>query len=377
MPVVIFLSIILGLLLFQAIIYKKRALSNLDVSVHFSSSIVSCGDLITITESIANRKALPLPWVLLKFEASRGLDFLDMTNTAKSDHYYREDLLSLGMWQRHDRHIRVHCARRGYFCFVRLAVSTRDLLLLTRIAANFPCESTLIVLPEIVRAPEISTLFQKFLGDSINKKSPVCDPFTFAGIREYQPWDPYRNINWKASAKNNTLMVNINDKTNRREMTILLNVMPFSLSKDYFILEKSISLVLTWITMAVHESVPVRLITNSMDILTDESITTESGCSEDHIHQIGISLARIDLTKRVDHFIPSIESVFDDDKEGMTYVVISPNTDTRLQKFLADRSSEGHAITWVLPYTSKQPPLLEQVSSFTIPLEVINEGLRK
>lgn len=375
MPVVIFLSIILALLLLQAFIYKKKALSSLDVSVRFSQSIISCGDMITITESIANRKALPLPWVMLKFEASRGLDFLDMTNTAKSDHYYREDLLSLGMWQRHDRHIRVRCARRGYFRFVRLAVSTRDLLLLTRIAANFPCESTLIVLPEIVRAPEISTLFRRFLGDSIDKKSLVSDPFTFAGIREYQPWDPYRNINWKASAKNNTLMVNINDKTNRREMVILLNVMPYSLSKDYFILEKSISLVLSWVTMAVRESVPVRLITNSMDILTDESITTESGCSEDHIHQIGISLARIDLTKRVDHFIPSIRSVFDDDIKGMTYVVISPNTDMRLQTFLSDKASEGHAITWVVPFVTKQPPILEQVSSFTIPLEVNNDWL--
>ena len=375
MPVVIFLSIVLGILLLQALIYKKRAFSSLDVSVHFSASIVSCGDHVTITESIANRKALPLPWVILKFEASRGLDFLDMTNTSKSDHYYREDLLSLGMWQRHDRHIRVHCSRRGYFRFVRLAVSTRDLLLLTRITANFPCESSLIVLPEIIRAPEINTLFQKFLGDAVDKRSLVSDPFTFVGIREYQPWDPFRNINWKASAKNNTLMVNINDKTNRREMTILLNVMPYSLSKDYFILEKSISLVLTWVTMAVRESVPVRLVTNSMDILTEESITTESGCSEDHIRQISISLARIDLSKRIDHFIPNLQTIFDEANTGMTYVVISPNTDSRLQEYLAEKFSLGHAITWVVPFMTKQPPLLDQAKAFTIPLEVNHDSI--
>lgn len=373
MPVVIFLLILFGLLIIQAVIYKAKALSNLDANVRFSTSIASCGDIIVITESIENKKALPLPWITLKFEASRGLDFLDMTNTIKSDHYYREDLISLGIWQRHDRHIRVRCSRRGYFRFVRLVVSTKDLLLLTRIIANFPCESSLIVLPPLVRAPAIGILFQRFLGESIDKRSMVFDPFTFAGIREYQPWDPYRNINWKASAKNNALMVNVNDKTNRREMTVILNVMPYTLSKDYFLLEKCISLALTWISMAVGEAVPVRLFANSIDILTSEDINTPPGCSEDHIHQIGISLARIDLTKRVDQFIPTVEKAIESGDSGTTYVIISANADIRLQHFLSEKHAAGNAISWVIPFENEAPQLTDDSVGFAIPLEVRHE----
>jgi hypothetical protein len=82
---------------------QEAALKNLSADVTFSTPVASCGDTITITETIINQKALPLPWITLKFEASRELLFLDMTNTKVSDHYYREDLMSLSGWQQHNR----------------------------------------------------------------------------------------------------------------------------------------------------------------------------------------------------------------------------------------------------------------------------------
>jgi len=372
MPFFIFAAIIAGLILLQTILYKKRALKHVTANVTFSTPIAACGDTITITETIINQKALPIPWITLKFEVSRELLFLDMTNTHKSDHYYREDLMSLAGWQQHNRHIRVLCHKRGYFRFKRLSTATHDLLLQSKIVADYPCESTLTVLPLIIFAPEMDIMYRFFCGDSVNRRSPVTDPFAFGGIREYQPWDNYKSINWNASAKKNELMVNINLHTLQRKITLLLNVMPLTQLPNYSLAEKCISLSMTWASIAVSDAVPVRLISNTRDILTDAPVDTEYGCSNDHLNRIGIDLARIDLTKRAIPFIKVLENAMADFSAYTTFIIISANSDPSLQRFLIERQKSGISLSWVLPYdsTSKLATLDSETSSFTMPLEV-------
>jgi len=372
MPFLIFAVILLILISFQLILYKKRALKNVRASVTFSTPIAACGDTITITETIINQKALPLPWITLKFEASRELLFLDMTNTKVSDHYYREDLMSLAGWQQHNRHILVLCRKRGYYRFKRLSISTRDLLLLSLIVDDYPCDSTLTVIPRVLQAPEMEILFQMFLGDEENRRSCVSDPFTFAGIREYQPWDTFKSINWNATAKKNEIMVNINHHTYTRKIAFILNVLPFSPSRNDFLTEKCISLAMTWVSCAVSGSTPVKLSCNSKDILTEAPIDTEYGCSDDHLNRIGMDLARVDLTRRAYPFIPCIEQAIEKQSDNTTYVIISANSDPSLQKFLIQKYRSGIRFTWVVPYDSinRCPALDPQVKPFAIPLEV-------
>jgi uncharacterized protein (DUF58 family) len=372
MPILIFISILLVLMFVQSLIYNKLALKHLSADVTFSASIATCGDIITITETLENRKMLPLPWITLKFEASRGLLFLDMTNTQLSDHYYRADLLALKGWEKHNRHIRVCCSRRGYFSFKRLGVSTKDLLLMSNIVSVFPCDSTLTVVPQQINDPEMEILFRLFCGDVVSRRSPISDPFSFAGIREYQSRDSLKTINWNATAKKNELMVNIQNHTYQKEITILLNLMPFTQTRNYSLLEKCISLAVTWAGRAVHDSVPIRLISNSRDILTDGPMNTDYGCSTYHLHQISIELARIDLTREAPLFVPVAERAMQTKRHNTTYVVISSNADLSLQKMLVDKHVNGFSVVWVIPYDSvTQIPHVEQEAlPFAIPLEV-------
>jgi uncharacterized protein (DUF58 family) len=123
-------------------------------------------------------------------------------------------------------------------------------------------------LPQVLNAPEMDILFRLFLGDEESRRSPVSDPFTFAGIREYQPWDTFRNINWNATAKKNEIMVNINQHTYHQKIVLILNVMPFALSRNESLLEKSISLAMTWVAAAVSARFRKALLERK-DILTE------------------------------------------------------------------------------------------------------------
>lgn len=371
MPVLIFISILLFLMFLQSVIYKKYALKHLYADITFSASIATCGDIITITETLENKKALPLPWITLKFETSRGLLFLDMTNTQLSDHYYRADLLSLKGWEQHNRHIRVCCRRRGYFVFKRLGVSTKDLLMMTNIVSFFPSDSTLTVVPQQIHDPQLDILFCYFCGDVVNKRSPVTDPFSFAGIREYQSWDRLNTINWSATAKRNELMVNTHNHTYHREITMILNLMPCAQKQNDSLMEKCIRLAVTWAARATHDSVPVRLISNSRDILTDDPVNTEYGCSIHHLHRINIDLARIDLTKKSPPFVPVLEKTILEKDRNSTFIVISSNADHSLQNFLISKYRSGFPVVWVIPYDGVT--LLPSIKTEALPFAIFWE----
>ena len=49
------------------------------------------------------------------------------------------------------------------------------------------------------------------------------DPFCFSGIRDYRPSDPMHQINWKASAKGQGLLVNQFDATTDIRMKLILD----------------------------------------------------------------------------------------------------------------------------------------------------------
>lgn len=353
MQVIIILVLVAVLILLQFWVYRRFALSNVSAGIRFSSSVAECGDKVVISEVIENKKRLPLVQVLLRFEAPRELRFPDMTNTALSDLYYREDLISLGAWQRHIRHITVFCKRRGYYKFKRLAITTCDPLMLGKFYGTYSSDSTLTVLPRFLNTPDISALFMSSIGERVYRFSAVSNPFTFSGIREYQPWDSFNKINWRASARKDDFMVNTCDCTVCPEITILLNVARYSPDGSTELIEKAISLAYSFAVISVRDSLPVALYSNSLDTLTDGPVAKSHGSSGEHAQQIGLALARIDLTKTPTNFNELLSEV-PICRTNRQLIVISPNYDTNTQTGLARLFRSGIRAVWIIPSATHQ-----------------------
>lgn len=367
MQIAIVILLLTVLILIQVFVYHKFALTHLEAEIHFSTPEANCGDDIIISESIWNRKKLPIFMLILKFEAPRQLQFPDMTNTALSDLYYREDLISLGGWKQHIRQITVRCKKRGYYEFKRLSVATSDPLLLSKITASYNCTSSLTVLPKPLNSPEIEALFIQSIGDTVSRFSLVRDPFSFSGIREYQPWDSFNQINWRASARKGEVMVNTSDNTISEEVTILLNVHKYSPYGKTELIEKAISLAYSLSLFCISKSLPVSLITNSRDSLTDDSIEKPHGSSENHGHQIGLDLARIDLRKEPLPFETILKNASISAGFGRI-VVISPNFDTSMQNALLSLIHSGKKAIWLVPRSTgtPAPDIFAELQPYTI-----------
>ena len=190
MELLVLVGILFALFIAEIIYYRIHALENLHLKVEFSKDVAQFGEDIELVEIAENKKRLPLPFIILKFEAPREIKFYDMENTSTSDLLYRTDMLTMKAFSKHTRRIKAQCTKRGYYVFPRVGITTSDLLLVEHFTTDFQNESHLTVLPEVLDTEQMQMLTSVTLSELQCRRTLLTDPFTLAGIREYGPNDP-------------------------------------------------------------------------------------------------------------------------------------------------------------------------------------------
>lgn len=348
----ILLAILAALELF---IYRKHALDNLSLDVRFSKRVARFGETVEVIETAQNSKRLPLPFLLLKFEAPTSLQFLDMTNTTSSDLLYREDMLTMKSFSQHTRRIKACCTQRGYYSFFRVNITTSDLLLIDKLNRNFENDAHLTVLPEEIPTSELQPLLSITLSDVMQRRTLLTDPFSFSGIREYQPWDPMRAINWTATAKAGDFMVNQQASTSTRQITIFLNLDFYDFKESSSLLEKSISLAYSYMLALCKSGIPCALYTNGRDVLTELPVSLDmSACLADMEHR-GEALARIDLACPVIPFDELLEAHGANVRKDDYTIIISPRCDSAFRRLLVQLKPYRSSLNWIMPCYKTTP----------------------
>lgn len=349
MELLVFLGIFGLLVLIELYYYRRHAMDELDLDVHFSQSIAQFGETIEVIEIAQNSKKLPLPFLILKFETPISLEFQDMTNTSISDLLYREDMLTMKAYSRHTRRIKAKCTHRGFFSFARVLISTSDLFLIEKITKEYPNEASITVLPERVSSDHLKTLMSITFSDIVQRRTLLTDPFSFAGIREYQPWDPMRTINWTATAKAGDFMVNQTTSTSTRKVSIFVNLEFYNTKHSDSLLEKAISLAYSYMCELSESGIPSAIFTNGRDITSGTLITSNSSSTVDNITRRAIELARIDLTQEVLPFYELVDQYSSSIGQDDFILVISPKCDQELMSIIMNLKSKKTSLLWVRP----------------------------
>ncbi|MBO4637800.1 MAG: DUF58 domain-containing protein [Clostridiales bacterium] len=329
--------------------YRKHALKKLDLDVSFSKSVASYGEIIEVIEVAKNNKRLPLPFILLKFEAPQVLEFQDMTNTTLSDLLYREDMLTMKPFSKHTRKIKAKCTARGYYSFTRVNLTTSDLLLTGKITREFPADASITILPEIIDTEMQRSLWSVTYSEVYTRRTLLTDPFSFAGIREYQPWDPMRTVNWTATARAGDLMVNTNTSTTAKKVKVILNLEYYNPKKSVSLLEKSISIAYSYVCELTHLGIPVELLTNGRDMMSGSTVSTSLNGSDSEITECGTELALIDLGKEVQPLSDLLDDYASELKRDDFVVVVSPRRDVSFRNSFLTLTKRCNSCLWVLP----------------------------
>ena len=349
MEIVVFL-IFLGILAtFEIIWYRRHAVDKISLDVSFSKQVANYGEIIEVIEVAENNKRLPLPFIILKFETPPVIEFQDMTNTSLSDLLYREDMLSMKPFSRHTRRIKAKCTHRGFYSFSRVNMSTSDLLLIEKLTREFPADASITILPERIGCDELDTLLSVTFSDVMTRRTLLTDPFAFAGIREYQPFDPMKNVNWTATARTGELMVNQCASTATRQVSVFLNLEYYNPKHSDSLLEKSISIVYSYICELSEKGIPSAVYTNGRDIDSGDPVIFEMDTSSADIGKRGVDLARIDLKKDVVPFEALVEDCLPGTGKDDFIVVVSPRHDDAFKAVMGSISSQRHNSVWILP----------------------------
>lgn len=356
MQIILIIPLVFILFYLYRSYFAKKWSQDLSVDLSFGGSIVEGNDTV-LKEVISNRKKMGIPFLEVRFQVGKGLDIENGQNVTVSDRTNITDIFSLKKYEKITRTLPVHGEKRGYYEVLLTSLVGYDMIGGAEHYTQRDQNTSLYVFPDTLPSDRFDVSFSKMLGDVVTRRFLQEDVFTFRGIRDYTTLDTVSSINWKATAATGEFKVNLHDPTSSQEIVLLLNVEDPSVLYDSDLIEDSIRLIMTLTTFFVSKHIPVKLISNGMDIITDKEIEARSGNSADHVKRIAMDLARIDLTKDVrpmseifeERIIP--DARIRADQRDVTYMLVSSCQRDDIIKAAQELADINGSLIWLCPLT--------------------------
>lgn len=235
------------------------------VRLWFETDAVYAGQETKLYEVIENTKAMPVPVLEVGFHMRKELVFVDVDNTNVSDFCYKRDVFSVLGRQKITRMLPVRCTKRGKYVVSEADLMTHTLLYRKCYSKGIATEAVLYVYPKMTDVSEIMTVCESLLGTLECAKRLYEDPFAFRSIRDYTMEDPMRSINWKASARTGSLMVNTFDSVRSQKAMIFLDVEDRGILRYEDLVEESIALAATLMRRLLRQGTDVGFVYNGND----------------------------------------------------------------------------------------------------------------
>lgn len=347
--IIILLAIILYLS--QAIYFSKHWTDNLSANISFHKTHAKIGDSVDLFIELTNKKRLPLPVLYVKFKTSRTFLHQTTENSTVSDYYYRNDVFSILGNQQVKRSLTFTTTKRGYFTIDTINMVVNDMFFRRSGGCNLPNHCALYVFSDTLHGRKELQLTKTLIGDILTKNL-YADPLSFRGIRNYSTSDEMRYINWKSSAKQQTLMVNTYFDTQTTSVVLIANFDTHTMIHADQTREYIVKLCATLIESMNKQHFALQLLSNAPDIVTGLSVTTKMGSGNEHAKTLCEALARINITDSLSNILDYFEgsqSAFTGQMSGVSYVVVSNYRKQDLLLAYHARQQEGYSMYFVCP----------------------------
>lgn len=355
--------VIIGIFFLLLFILQKEAYSrlwyrNLHVDIKFVKSHIFQGETSALVEVIENRKRLPLSMLKVKFNTDRHLIFESEKGSLTTDQFYRYDIFHVGGGEKVTRTLTFKGGRRGYYTIDEASLIASDLLLASTFLEDMPVGAKIYVYPRPCDNEEFQRSLTQLNGEVLTRRHLLEDPFEYRGIRDYQPFDPIRCVNWKATAKTGDLKVNQKNYTSLKSIRVFFNVQDDGILKKAECVEESLRIVAGLSTFFLSQGIQVACYGNGVDILTEKYVSIEAKAGEGHIDSIYRSLARLDLEKPTVNFCKAFEErLFSQAGDTITFFV-SPNQYGDYLSLLERFGDAGYEYLWFYPVLGINDPEL-------------------
>jgi uncharacterized protein (DUF58 family) len=273
-------------------LWARRSLGAVSLERHYDQRVF-LGQTFTIDVEVRNRSWLPVLWLRLSDTVPT-----DLTAGAA----FRQ-VVSLLPRERLNLSYTLTGRRRGYYQIGPFGTVGGDLLGTATYQAQRTDQDFVIVYPKIVALRDLGFPSQSPFGILPSRDRIFEDPTRIQGVREYQPGDSLRRMDWKTSARVGTLQVRRYEPAISLETAIFLNLdaAAYPRRERYMATELGIVIAASVAVHVVEKRQAVSLATNGRDPL--QSRASLSGADESGRKGEPVSAPALPLRKGREHLI--------------------------------------------------------------------------
>lgn len=357
--VIIWIVLLIGLLyVIQLFLYNRYWKAGVVTNVCFKQSAISEGEEGVLEEIVENAKLLPIVALKVKFQTSRDLKFQDTTNNVVTDHYYRNDIISVGPYRKLTRELKFIGTKRGYYVIDGMSLVGTDLFMRSQMVSENSCNTALYVYPKPYKDAHFELTLQKLNGEILTKRHLLEDPFEFRGIREYEPYDDVRYIHWKSTAKTGDIKVIQKNYTAVKNIRIFMYLQYNTMIQREELLENSIRMLVSLVENYLKLGSNLEIYSNCEDYITKQIFSMEKVANTGCLENFYKSLARLSI-----HTLHPFEEVLEEklfsDLNTAT-IILSPYGNADLQEKLLNYRDKNEGLYWIYPHRRDDKTVIDE-----------------
>jgi uncharacterized protein (DUF58 family) len=346
---VIGLSVLLLLAGGVAQLWSKHSLDNVRYERIIPEPRGFPGERMAMTLRLINDKVLPVPLIELRDAFPEGV--LENEEHLRPAAFPGFVLLGrsahMSWYERINWPIEFDAPARGFYRLGPARLSSGDLFGLFPVDRNERGHDSLIIYPRIYSMPELGLPSRRPFGEQRGRERLFEDPSRIAGSREYRPGDPMKRIDWKGTARHQSLMSRVYEPSSTHHLLIALNVHTLAHTWEGYIpelLERLLSTAGSVARYGIEAGYSVGLVANGLFPDSDRPLRIPVGSSSDQLMRILEALAVIGPLTLV-----PLQTILDREAQsfpfGATLVCVTARMEPELAASLMQIAATGHAVT--------------------------------
>ena len=249
--------------------WTRYALNRLESDVQISQNHAFVGETLGLQLRLENRKILPLTALQVRINLPEILEPSNEPFSRLHESAPQEGVVvrstSMRWYERLIWDFQIPLITRGHFQVARVDLKSGDLFGVYRRERTDDAEHTLWVYPEVIALERLGLPQLRPQGERRGGQRLFEDPTRLQTIRDYRPGDPLKKVDWKATARRQTLQSRVYDPSSDLIAMVALNVSTLPHAWQGFfgdIFERAVSVAASLASDFSQDRVPVGLLAN-------------------------------------------------------------------------------------------------------------------
>ena len=342
-------------------LWSRFALERVSYRRELGERRAFAGEIVPLTLRLANDKPLPVPWIevreRLPAEAPLAEGRTSPAGTPGVVHLTRSAALRGGdrlAWP-----LALRAETRGYHRIGPARLRSGDIFGLFERERWAGGEETLIVYPRTLPLPGIGIASARPFGERRGGARIFPDPARVAGVRDYVPGDPLKQIDWNATARAGQLQSRLYEPSREHALIVALDVTTMERTwggADPALLERGVVVAASIARDAFERKAAIGLISNGALPQADRPLRIGAGRRPDQLARVLEALAGVNPFA-MRPLSAELERPGEALSMGATLVVVAALMPPDLAAALRRLRAEGHAVHAVRTSRRRWDPL--------------------